>query len=87
MLNIVEEFKMKKVIQLTMLEVIEVEKINLKMGKYYENFLSLNGQPYIVNIIQIDISLHLPSISTERTHISFYYIEVFQPSLKASHKH
>jgi hypothetical protein len=34
LLNIVEEFKMKKVIQLTMLEVIEVENLIIKILNY-----------------------------------------------------
>jgi hypothetical protein len=34
LLNIVEEFKMKKVIQLTMLEVIEVESLIIKILNY-----------------------------------------------------
>ena len=44
------------------------------MRKYYENFLFFNGHSHIVNFIQIDISLHLSSISTE----------VFQPTLLMS---
>jgi hypothetical protein len=34
LLNIVEEFKMKKIIQLTMLEVIEVESLIIKILNY-----------------------------------------------------
>ena len=50
----------------------------MKMRQYYKNFLSFNGHPHIVNFIQIDISLYLISFSSEHTHTTFYYIEVFQ---------
>jgi hypothetical protein len=48
LLNIVEEFKMKKVIQLTMLEVIDVENLIIKTLNYI-----------VIKIVLDTISRHL----------------------------